>query len=672
MQTFSRVLLVGFFVGITLLVAYPANSSPPLQDSFGTAEALNPDANVRSEPSTAGGDATIIGQIQPGELHPVYGRYFEWVLIEFTSSPNDRAWVFNGVVRLSVPLDNLPNIDPASIPSVESILTATALFQPTDPAATPLPTRIAPTPQVSLPTFTPVAMTPTPILISDLDAQPSLDDLDAERERRLDAITQLYSQDIVLVYGDQMILLPLATINFVVDREATAAQLDLSQPFRGASSIVVADYDETLLRAFLENIAQRYDRGRAMDFNATQSTFTPGAMGTKLDIEDANARIISAMFSPFAISRTVYLPVVPNAEPEMDDLRAAIVDYTGRLGVFYNSSTTAMSVFVHNLETDATMGLQEHVLHSATSTGKIGIIANYFRYLYQSPSQDALFSMIAAVVCSSNIDANRLMDATGNGDDLAGIRNVTVTFCQAGATNTRLDRHFGIGPAGEGGVPADYYTPAGAPVCEAQQPLDTSLSFPVDTENYTTAADMGNFLTEIYTCAMDGSGLANAFPGEITQQECTAMLEILSGTNFSHMMELGVPEGVEISHKVGYAEQAVGDAGIVFSPNADYVLTMYMWDERLGNFDSFALGRWAVLGQVSRIVYNFFNTDVPLTQLRTPLSPLGGAACVMPSSASAVNINDVDAGRFDASGIPLSSACYDWPDNCRPFDNWGN
>lgn len=660
----------GFMLRVSVVGSSPLQQGTPVP--VATAEALNPDANVRSEPSTAGGDATIVGQIQPGQPVGVYGRYFEWISIDFPTSLNGRAWVFNGVVRLSVPIDSLPVIDPASIPSVDSLQTATAIIAATTsaPPTTPQPTQPPATAALNLPTFTPIAQTPTPVLITGVEGQDALTDPIAERVRRTEALRQLYLQPVTLIYGDQLILLDPATVGFTFDADVTAAQLDVTEPFRVTASPFTATFDSDAVRAYVQQLAARYDRGREMTYDPNRLTFTPGQPGTQLDIETAITRIEAALFSPFSVGRLVSLPVTQVFTPDTNALRNAIIDYFNRRGVIYNGQDSVASVYVHNLDNGAVMGLQENVLHSATSTAKIGVIANYFRYIFQTPSAEFLYRMIAAVVCSSNADANALMNVTGNGDDFAGIRNVTDTYCRAGATNTRVDRHFGIGPAGEGGVPAGYYTPAGAPICETQSPAP-SLTPPVDTENQTTAADMGQFLADIYTCAQEGSGLAITFPGEITQRECEVMLELFSGTNFAHLMELGVPENVEIAHKVGYAGQAVGDAGIVYSPGGTYVLTMYMWDSRLGNFDSYALGRWAVLGEVSRIVYNFFNTDTPLTQPQTPLSPSGGAACVLPDGPQSVDINDVDAGRFNADGIPLSTACYDWP-TCRPFDNWGN
>lgn len=679
MKTKSLLLIFVLLLTAIITTTPVAQSSPPAQGTAlnVVAEALNPDANVRSEPSVDRGDASIVGQIQPGERYAVYGRYFEWVLLDFPSAANGRAWVFSGVVSLSVPIDTLPVIDPASILPLESAQTATAsaLQAQMTPSLTPtLKAEImpspTPSPTMAVATFTPVVMTPTPVLLTDFEAEAILDDPEAELDRRLAALNAVYSQTLTLFYGENIILLSPETIGFRLDEAAIRSRLDPAAPFTIASIAITASYDEDLLAQYLTELANRYDRGRSMNFDATSLTFTLGAPGQNLNIAQAQIQIASALYSPFSIGRIVSLPLETNLQPDMEILQTSILDYLGRVGVFYNSPTSVVSVYVEDLQSGATMGIQENVLHSATSTAKIGVLANYFRYVYQLPNREFVYRLIAAMVCSSNADANLLMNVTGNGDDRAGIRNVTDTFCRAGAGNTRLNRHFGIGPAGEGAVPIDYYAPAGAPVCENRAPLNTQIVAEVDPEIQSTAQDMGHFLGEIYSCAQDGTGLAMTFPGEITQTECQYMLEIMSGTNFAHMMELGVPTSVDIAHKVGYAGQAFGDAGIVYAPNGDYIFVFYMWDTRLGNFDSFALGRWAISGEVSRIVYNFLNPDSQLTRPNTPLNPNGGAACVLPSNPQMADISNVDAGRFDANGNPLPSACYDWPE-CRPFDNWG-
>jgi beta-lactamase class A len=356
----------------------------------------------------------------------------------------------------------------------------------------------------------------------------------------------------------------------------------------------------------------------------------------------------------------------------MAALREELLAYLNTRGIINNGTGSVVSIYVRDLASGAEMGLYERVPHSAASTAKIGVMANYFRYVYQEPAVETKFELQAAIICSSNSNANQLMEITGEGDPLAGIRRTQETFCRAGAVNTLIDRRFWIGEAGEGGVPADHYDPAGSAVCpaSANSPPDTSLTVNVDPLLQTTAADMGHLLSEIYACAQEGRGQAETFPNEITQTECRWMLELLRGARFMHLLELGVPEGVTIAHKVGYGGEAVGDAGLVFSPGGDYVLVVYLWDRRLANFDAYALSRWAAIGEVSRLVYNTFNPDAPLEALRQPPNPNGGVACVLPTDVRLVSLDDSDAGRFDAEGNPLASACYDWP-ICRTFEGWG-
>ena len=64
-------------------------------------------ANVRAEPDINGAQ---LGIIRAGEVYTITGRYFEWYQIQFSGSPNGRAWVFGQIVNITG--------DPASIPEV--------------------------------------------------------------------------------------------------------------------------------------------------------------------------------------------------------------------------------------------------------------------------------------------------------------------------------------------------------------------------------------------------------------------------------------------------------------------------------------------------------------------------------------------------------------------------
>ena len=665
-----RLALILLFVCTAILLingpwsaSYAQDDSTPPASIF--AEAINPDANVRNAPTI---EADRLGAIQPGQQYPIHGRRFEWMLIAYDPSPNGWAWVHSSVVTITGDINTLPEIDPASLPPTRA--TPTAISTTASPAAVT---------QTSLPTFTPLpqtptlALTPTPFTLADLETG-RLEDPGAELARRVAAIETAYlGQPVTLIYDGTPIRLDPATVGFTVDQialwETVSAGLD--EDFRIVGVPLVASYNPDMLLAFLQEIAAHHDTPPMPAFDNTQLTFRDGEPGRRLDIEAAQPLIAAALFNPDPASRSVDLPLIPTNEASatLAGLEEGLVTYFNSRGIPYRGPNMAWSVYVVDLETGAAAGVNANVLHSAASTAKIGVIASYFRSIYQPPAADMRFRLAAAVICSSNSDANQIMAAAGNGDPLAGIRYVSDTFCRARATNTLIDHPFWIGTAGEAGVPANYYDSASSATCPDANP-DTAVSTVIDTGAYTTAADMGLMLDGIYQCAARGAGLAATFPGEITQDECTQMIELLRGTHFQQLTELGIPAGVDMAHKVGYGGDAVGDAGIVFSPGGDYALVIYLWDPALDN-DTYELSQWFIFGEISRLVYNYFNRDAPLLALNTPSNArYGGAACVLPRDPVQIDLNNIEAGRFDTGGIPLGTACYDWP-NCRPFDNWG-
>ena len=83
----------------------------------------------------------------------------------------------------------------------------------------------------------------------------------------------------------------------------------------------------------------------------------------------------------------------------------------------------------------------------------------------------------------------------------------------------------------------------------------------------------------------------------------------MSQNEEGNLIRFGVPDGVIVSHKHGWAGNTHGDAGIVFSDGADYIIVEYLTQPEtdwLVHEISFPL-----LREASRIVYNYFNVDVP-------------------------------------------------------------
>jgi uncharacterized protein YraI len=80
--------------------------------------------NVRAEPST---DAAILGVIRPGEAYNITGRWFEWVQIQFVSSPNGRGWVFGQLVTIVGDEAAIPNIDLNAQPTLDPTIVGATL-----------------------------------------------------------------------------------------------------------------------------------------------------------------------------------------------------------------------------------------------------------------------------------------------------------------------------------------------------------------------------------------------------------------------------------------------------------------------------------------------------------------------------------------------------------------
>jgi hypothetical protein len=143
----------------------------------------------------------------------------------------------------------------------------------------------------------------------------------------------------------------------------------------------------------------------------------------------------------------------------------------------------------------------------------------------------------------------------------------------------------------------DYLTPAN------QRP---DLSTAPDRYNQTTASDIGMLLGDLYACGQGGGALLAAFPGEITARECQEMLDLLSENRIGVLIEAGVPDGTRVAHKHGWTDSPLtwaADAGIVYSPAGDYVLTMYLWNDREMIWEPTSV----LMADLSRSVYNYFN-----------------------------------------------------------------
>ncbi len=81
-------------------------------------------------------------------------------------------------------------------------------------------------------------------------------------------------------------------------------------------------------------------------------------------------------------------------------------------------------------------------------------------------------------------------------------------------------------------------------------------------ENYTSIQDLIYLLKKIYNKKL------------ISPQYCQKMLNILLKQKINGRLPKYLPKNLKIAHKTGLARNIVADAGIIFAPNADYIIAV--------------------------------------------------------------------------------------------------
>jgi hypothetical protein len=138
------------------------------------------------------------------------------------------------------------------------------------------------------------------------------------------------------------------------------------------------------------------------------------------------------------------------------------------------------------------------------------------------------------------------------------------------------------------------------------------LSTDPDLYNQANPAEIGRLLKSIYQCAEQGEGeLLETFPGEITQAKCQLMVRYLKMDRMPYMIQYGLPDGTVIAHKHGWVSDAqniihdMSDAAIVYAPQGNYVLAIYLYKPDLLVFDD---GN-KLVGDLSKVVYHYFQVN---------------------------------------------------------------
>jgi beta-lactamase class A len=424
----------------------------------------------------------------------------------------------------------------------------------------------------------------------------------------------VYRSPVQLRYRDQVILLDPAAVNFQVDTNFMLPQVNQFransgfwggfweylwlQPGQANNIPLQATYSQPQLRAFLQDVAQRYDQpGSAPQADPNKLGFQAGAAGHALDLEAAVSAVDAKLHSPS--DRSVALPVVEQSaiRPGFDTLDQLIrqdvglFQFSGTFSLFLADMSTGkeLQITLRNLQP-----VDGAVAYSGMSTIKIPIMVSFFGQTNGVISDDANLLLKRSIDESANSATDQLLKTIGKGDGFAGTKVVTANMQRLGLPNTYISGLLDV----LGAVLLPIPTPANA---------RTDINLQPDPYNQTTAEDMGVLLEMVYQCSQGGGALMAAFPGNYTPDECRQMITLLTGNLVGPIFITGgsSPSGV-VAHKHGWDRlplNNVADAAIVFTPGGTYVLTMYAHRDDTMTFDE--ANRLII--SVARAIYNFYN-----------------------------------------------------------------
>ncbi len=299
-------------------------------------------------------------------------------------------------------------------------------------------------------------------------------------------------------------------------------------------------------------------------------------------------------------------PVPPR--PEFQALGDAIYSLMLERGFDLETSRFA-AFFLMDLQTGEAVTVGSDINFSGTSVMKIGILARLYASLVAPPDAQLAVDIANTMICSENNATNRLLNVIGNGDAFRGADEVTRMFQILGLTHSFILSPYIADPNNPPVPPA--------PLTRPTTGIDQTRANP-DFTNQLTVSDMGYLLASMYQCAYEERGpLIERFGGAYEPRECRQMLHVMSNNTVDALLKAGVPEGIRVAHKHGWIGDTHSNAALFFTPGGNYVMVMAVYGPGFLNFQQ----SLPMIAEASRLVYNFYNPDAPLDEIRDGFIP---------------------------------------------------
>ncbi len=440
-------------------------------------------------------------------------------------------------------------------------------------------------------------------------------DLEQARQR----LEQAYSLPVDLHCAGMVIQTSPLDLGFSLDLEAMLAEANRQQSnpswqaywayLRGSNAVslnipLASNLDETKLRSYLTTrIAPVCSTppSAAIPYPGLLD-FLPGEGGVSLDVAASIPLVQKAVLS--LDQRSVDLPssVTPPLPVSPENLETFLQqtirqsNFDGIAGIYFSDLQSGQE-FTFVLNRGSVVDNPQAVAFTGASTIKIPIMISVMRRVSISPDAVTVDRLQKMIAFSNNDASDWLMKNLL--DPVRGPLLVTNDMHTLGLQSTFLAGFFAL----HSPLLERFTTPGNS---------RADLNTDPDLYNQANPEEIGRLLKDIYQCAEQGEGeLVKVFPGEITQSKCQVMVKYLQMDRMPYMIQYGLPDGTVIAHKHGWVSDAqniihdMSDAAIVYTPNGNYVLTIYLYKPDLLVFDD---GN-KLVGDLSKVVYNYFQVN---------------------------------------------------------------
>jgi hypothetical protein len=515
-------------------------------------------ANLRS---AIGLETEKVGEITVGTRYPVIGRsqFYPWLLLGDTQTAQAIGWVFQDLVTVYGDLNVVPFTEQA-VNSISPVVTSTVETNITPLAST------SPTPQ-------PPAGSPTPsFTVSGMTSgEVNIRYRPAPDSERL-GVAQAGDVFEIVGYHTQF---PWVQVNYPDSPNGLAwIAIDL-----------------------LEITGDVY-RTRAISTTnfANLPTLTPtSAVQGQSSVIRENTPVPAD--GEFALLGNRLWEIMLNGK--FDPL-------TSRFGALY----------LLDLQTGQEIMFGNDVAYSGTSINKIGILLELFALLNGDPDPMLAGDIANMMICSSNEATNKVISVIGGGDLYTGADAVSNFFTRLGLQRTFLTAPYDI----PGATPVPPTRPVRYPQTSAnQQKANPNVT------NQITVDEIGYVLGSIYQCAFNEAGplIEDFDEGVFTPQECRKMLHVMANNNVDALLKAGVPAEITVAHKHGWVADTHGNAAVFFTPGGDYVIVAMLYQPGWLDYQDTAdlPGSLRILAEISRTVYNWYNPDLQLPEIREGFIP---------------------------------------------------